>query len=62
MKSILVNLQEHLERFKEHLKAHFPIYDHRNITSHTITVDNFIIMGREDQNLTGNIRGSVHKG
>ena len=39
------------ERFKEHLKAPSPIYDHQNITGHDTTIGNFSILGREDQNL-----------
>ena len=39
------------ESFKEYLKATFPIYHHCNTTGHTITIGNFSIMGREDQNL-----------
>ena len=39
------------ERFKEHLKTPSPIYDHQNITGHDTTIDNFSIVGREDQNL-----------
>ena len=39
------------ERFKEHLKAPSPIYDHFNTTGHNISVENFNIVGREDQNL-----------
>ena len=39
------------ERFKEHLKAPSPIYEHFNTTGHNITIDNFNILGREDQNL-----------
>ena len=38
------------ERFKEHLKAPSPIHDHLNISGHAITIDNFSILGREDQN------------
>ena len=38
------------ERFKEHLKAPFPIYDHFNITGHNVTTEKFSIVGREDQN------------
>ena len=40
------------ERFKEHQKAPSPFYDHRNITGHQVTIDNFNIVGREDQNLS----------
>ena len=39
------------ERFKDHLKAPSPIYDHYNITGHSTTIENFSIVGREDQNL-----------
>ena len=39
------------ERFREHLKAPSPIFDHYNITGHNVTIDNFSIVGREDQNL-----------
>ena len=39
------------ERFKEHQKAPSPIYDHSNISGHNVTIDNFSIVGREDQNL-----------
>ena len=49
MKSLLVNQQELFgERFKEHLKAPFQIYDHSSMTSHIAPVDNFNIVGRED--------------
>ena len=39
------------ERFKEHQKAPSPIFDHFNTTGHNISVENFNIGGREDQNL-----------
>ena len=39
------------ERFKEHQKAPSPIFDHYNITGHNISIENFNIVGREDQNL-----------
>ena len=47
------------ERFKEHLKAPSPIYDHSNITGHSTTLDNFSIVGREEQNLSRLIKGSM---
>ena len=34
------------ERFREHLKAPSPIFDHYNITGHNVTIDNFSIVGR----------------
>ena len=39
------------ERFKEHFKACSPICDHFNTTGHNITIENFNIVEREDQNL-----------
>ena len=39
------------ERFKEHQKAPSPIFDHTNTTGHNINIENFSIVGREDQNL-----------
>ena len=39
------------ERFREHLKAPSPIYDHCTTTGHTTAMDNFSIVGREDHNL-----------
>ena len=39
------------ERFKEHFKTPSPIYDHSVISGHSVTIDNFKIVGREDQNL-----------
>ena len=47
------------ERFKEHLKAPSPIYDHSNITGHSTTLDNFSIVGREEQNLSRLIKESM---
>ena len=47
------------ERFKEHLKCPSPIYDHSNITGHNITLDNFSIVGREDQNLMRLIKEAI---
>ena len=44
------------ERFKEHHKAPSPIYDHYNITGHKISIDNFGIVGRQDQNLMRTIK------
>ena len=48
------------ERFKEHQKAPLPIYDHSNTFGHTVTIDNFIIVGREDQNLMRTIKESLY--
>ena len=48
------------ERFKEHLKAPSPIYDHSNISGHTVTIENFSILGREDQNLIRTIKEALY--
>ena len=48
------------ERFREHLKALFSIYDHFNITGHSTTIDNFSIVGREDQNLIRTIKEAIY--
>ena len=47
------------ERYKEHLKALSPIYDHSNTTGHNITLNNFSIVGREEQNLSRLIKEST---
>ena len=60
MRNILVNPQELLERFKEHLKAPSPIFDHYNITGHNVTIENFSIVGREDQNLMRTIKEALY--
>ena len=48
------------ERFKEHLKAPSPIHDHSNTSDHTTTLDNFKVVGREEQNLSRLIKESMY--
>ena len=48
------------ERFKEHQKAPSPVFDHYNISCHMVSVDNFSIVGREDQNLMRNIKEALY--
>ena len=61
MKNILVNPQDQFgERFKEHQKAPSPIHDHRNITGHQVTIENFNIVGRKDQNLSRAIKEALY--
>ena len=48
------------ERFKEHQKAPSPIYDHYNISGHMINIDNFRIVGREDQDLIRTIKEALY--
>ena len=58
MKNTLENLLEIFsERFKEHQKAPSSIFDHCNTTGHNI--NNFTIVGREDQNLTRAIKEAL---
>ena len=48
------------ERFKEHQKAPSPIFDHFNTTGHSISVEHFNIVGREDQNLKRAIKEALY--
>ena len=48
------------ERFKEHQKAPSPIFDHYNITGHSISIENFNIVGREDQNFMRAIKEALY--
>ena len=48
------------ERFREHQKAPSPIFDHYNTTAHKISLDNFSIVGREDQNLIRTIKEALY--
>ena len=47
------------ERFKEHLKAPSPIYNHSNTTGHTTSLGKFSTFGREEQNLPRLIKESM---
>ena len=44
----------------EHQKATSPIYDHFNTSGHTVTIDNFSIVGREDLNLMRTIKEALY--
>ena len=48
------------ERFKEHLKAPSPIYEHDNTTGHKTTVDNFKIIGREGHGISRTIQEAIY--
>ena len=41
------------------MKAPSPIHDHYNTTGHEVSLDNFSIVGREDQSLTRTIREAM---
>ena len=47
------------DKLKEHLKAPSPIYDHSNTTGHNVNINNFSIVGREEQNLSRLIKESM---
>ena len=47
------------ERYREHLKAPSPIFEHQNVTGHTF-VETFKIIGREGQNMTRAIKEAIH--
>ena len=47
------------ERFREHMRAPSPIHDHYNITGHELSLDNFRIVGREDQNIPRAIKEAI---
>ena len=47
------------ERFKEHLKSPIPIHDHSNTTGLTTSLENFSILGREEQNSSRLIKVSM---
>ena len=48
------------ERFKEHLKAPSPIYQHDNTTGHKTTVENFKIIGREGHGISRAIKEAIY--
>ena len=48
------------ERFKEHQKAPSPIFDHYTTTGHNIKLENFTIVGKEDQNLKRAIKEAMY--
>ena len=48
------------ERFKEHLKPPSPIYDHSNISGHSVTINYFKIIGREDLNQIRTIKEALY--
>ena len=48
------------ERLREHLKAHSPIFGHYNINGHNVIIDNFRIVGREDQNVMRTIKEALY--
>ena len=47
------------ERYKEHMKALLPLHDIYNSTGHDISINNFSIVGREDDNLARSIKDAI---
>ena len=53
-------LAEYLQKDSKNTKrAPSPIFDHCNISGHNININNFTIVGREDQNLTRAIKEAL---
>ena len=48
------------ERVKEHLKAPFPIFIHQSSSGHETTMENFKIIGREENSLARTIKESMY--
>ena len=48
------------ERYKEHLKAPSPIIIHQSNSGHAKTLNNFKIIGREDNSLARTIKESLY--
>ena len=48
------------ERFKEHLKAPSPIYEHDIKTGHKTSVENFRIIGREGHGISRTIQEAIY--
>ena len=47
------------ESFREHMKSPSPIHDHCNTTGHKVSLDNFSIVGREDQSMARTIKEAM---
>ena len=48
------------ERFKEHLKALSPTYEHQNNSGHTTSIVNFKIIGRQGNNMARATKESMY--
>ena len=48
------------ERYKEHHKSPSPIHDHTTISGHTVFVEDFSILARENQNLRRTIKEAIY--
>ena len=48
------------ERYRENLKTTSPIFEHNNATSHTKSVENFKIIGREGHGMARTIKEAIY--
>ena len=48
------------KRYREHLKAPSPIFEHNNATGHTASVENFKIIGRERHGMARTIKEAIY--
>ena len=48
------------ERFREHLKAPSPIFGHQNSNDHETSMENFQIIGREENSLARTIKEAMY--
>ena len=48
------------DRYKEHLKAPSPIFEHNNATGHTTSVENFKIIGRKGHGMARTIKEAIY--
>ena len=47
------------ERYREYMRSPSPIMDHYNTTGHEVSLENFTIVGREDNNIARNIKEAI---
>ena len=47
------------ERYREHMRAPLPIMDHQNTTGHEVYLDNFTIVGSEDNSIARIIKEAI---
>ena len=47
------------ERFREHMRTPSPIHDHHNTTGHDLSLENFIIVGSDEQSIARSIREPI---
>ena len=60
MMNTLVNHPEHLERGSRTSQGPLPIFDHYNTSGHQVSIENFSIVGREEQNFMRAIKEALY--